>query len=78
MGIVGIWVVGILFSEGVLVLETVPAHFECFLLSLVGLTSHGGFVGLKLVARENNTIDWGLNTDLELNDVSSDDVVMMD
>ena len=77
MSFVGIWVVGVLLSEGVLVRATVPALFERLLLSLVRLTGHGGLVGLELVARENDTVDGGLNTDLELNDVSSHDVVVV-
>ena len=61
----------------VLLFTALPACFECFLLALVTLTCHGGLVSLELVARENNTIDGRLHTDLKNDNVSSYDMIVM-
>ena len=62
----------------VLLFTTLPACLECLLFALVTLTCHGSLVSLELVARENNTIDGRLHTDLKNDNVSSNDMIVMD
>jgi len=61
----------------VLLIETIHTLSECFLLALVTLTCHSSLIGLELVAGENKAINWGLNTDLQLNDISGDNMVVV-
>jgi hypothetical protein len=61
----------------VLLFTTLPACLECLLFALVTLTCHGSLVSLELVARENNTIDGRLHTDLKNDNVSSNDMIVV-
>lgn len=72
-----VWRHGLLFSKMVLLIETIHTLSECFLLALVTLTCHSSLIGLELVAGENKAINWGLNTDLQLNDISGDNMVVV-